>query len=199
MAEKDPLIYTTPIGRLSWPALFTPEENTGDDGTTKSQYACTLIIPKTYSDEALQALAQQVAKEKWGAKLAQYAPDLKKPIKDGIKKADIPGYGPDVWFIKAVSKYRPDVKDAQLHNIIDEALVYPGANARMVIKPYAYEYANRQGVIISRGVSFNLFAVQVTGGGEPFGSVVDPDDYLTPIGDAIASNPTAQGQGGYSW
>ena len=182
MSERDPLVYLTPVGRLSFPALFQPTEGMpGDDGTTQMKYESTLLIPKTEDLQPLRDLIVKVAADKWGEKLAQYKSSLKLPIRDGAEKSHIAGYGPEVWFIRANSQYKPDVKDPQVRNITDESLVYPGCQGRLLVKPSAFEHANAKGQAISRGVKLGLFAFQKTGEGEPFGTSVDADDYLTPV------------------
>lgn len=182
--QKSPRIFVTPVGRLSFPALFVPEKM-DEDG--KEQYQATLLLPKTADLSPLKAMMDEVIKEKWGAKRP---PNLHNPIRDGAEKAHISGYDDTVWFLRAKTSYRPQVVDNMKHPIDVEA-AYAGCRVKFVVQPFAYEHPKG-----GKGVGLTLFAVQKVGDDEPFGQSIDINDWLTEEQDQSTSgSPTT----GYDW
>lgn len=185
MAEtKEKLIYVTPVGRLSFPALFAPEKA---DEDSEPKYQATILITKGTDLSPLKAMIEQAIKDKWGAKRP---PNLHIPVRDGAEKAHIAGYGEDVVFLRAKSKYRPQVLDAHKRVIDDVEVAYAGCNVKFVIEPYAYEHPKG-----GKGVGLTLHGVQKVGDNEPFGSSVDVNEWFN----EEAPQEAAPAAGGYDW
>ncbi len=167
--------YTTPTGRLSFPAVFHPEPAM-EEGK-EPQYCATLIVPKDEDLTPLRMMIEQVIKDKWGSKPPA---GLKRPIRDGAEKPDTAGLGEGTLFFSARSKRKPPVVDAHKVGITDEARVYGGCYARLNVTPYAFDKP------LSKGVALALNAVQIIRDGEPFASVVDVDSVFDEVNEAGA-------------
>lgn len=164
MSERK--IIRTPKGRLSFPALWTPDVQVDEQGNTKKEYVATVLIPKT---EDISELKQAI-----DALLKEHCPKgvpagVKRGIRDGAEKPHVAGYGDGVWFLTARSKNRPPVVDNMKQPIEDEARAFGGTWCKLSVTPFWYDKG------MSKGVSFALNAVQILGGGEPFATVVDVD------------------------
>jgi hypothetical protein len=168
--------YTTPTGRLSFPAVFHPEPalEEGKD----PRFAATLILDKSEDLSQLQAMIDQVILDKWGKKPPA---GLKRPIRDGAEKPDTAGLGDKVWFFAARSARKPPVVDAHKVGITDEEKVYGGCYARLNVTPFAFDKG------LSKGVALALNAVQIIRDGEPFASVVDVDEVFGEVDEAAGS------------
>lgn len=149
----------TPRGRLSFPSVF--EKRSFDGG--KPKFECSLLIPKAEKDGLLQIVraADQIIRDKFAGK--SIPAGIKKGLRDGAEKPDLDGYDETVYFLRASATVKPPVWNAKKETIDDEALVYAGANGRLVIAPFWYDQKG------NKGVGWRLLGVQVTGGGEPLG------------------------------
>jgi hypothetical protein len=147
----------TPVGRASYPNVFQAK---AFNETSEPKYSISVMIPKSdpfvdlaraLQGEALEALYGKklpVNLERWG-------------ITDGDEADNdmTAGY----WVIKATSKARPAVVDANKQPILDADEVYGGCDVRVSICAKAY------GTSSKGGVSFELVAVQKVGENTPFG------------------------------
>ena len=153
-------VFTTPVGRLSFPSLFEAKGFNGSD----AKFQTILVMPEGEKLEELSALIEELMVEKFG-KLPKI---WNNPIKDGNTKltqdGDVrPEFAGKVFITcKAKETDQPAIVNASVEPITDQNEVYGGAEARVSIAPYAYDVGG------NRGVSLYLKGVQVTGGGEPF-------------------------------
>jgi hypothetical protein len=145
---------TTPIGRLMFVHLFKPRAGM-DPTKDEPRYETNLLIKpkfqKTAAHKALQSAVVECAQEFFGEKV-----DLKKirlPFKKG---ADMPYEGVDDGdiVIRAWSKSKPGVVDADMMDVLAPEDVYAGQWARLNIRPFAYDTSG------NKGVSFALNHVQ---------------------------------------
>lgn len=151
----------SPEGRLSYPSLVEATAfQDGDDPKFKTSLILMKDAPgvddfinrvEELREEAItSAFAGKKPKtfEEWG-------------LIDGDETED-PMYE-GAWVIRAANKAKPALVDADRNVVIDKSEVYGGANARVNIVAFAYGTASKG------GVTFQLLAVQLTGGGEAFG------------------------------
>lgn len=142
----------TPIGVLSFPALFAPKAPAPG---AKERFSATLIFDKeAQKDPAFAKLkdaAAEAAKAKWGAKLPS---NMRSPFRDAGEKS-YAGYEPGHIFINAWSQSQPGVVDGKRNEILEAKEVFAGQLARFRVKAFAYE---AQG---NKGVAFGLEHVQI--------------------------------------
>lgn len=148
--------------RLSYVNLFKPRVQQ-DGGEAK--YSALLLIPKSDKEtvakiKAAIEAAKEAGKSSWGGKVPA---GLKTPLRDGDTERDGAEYKGH-WFLNASSKLRPQVVDAGVEPILDEAEVYSGMYGRVSINFFAY---NNSG---NRGVGAGLGNVQKVADGEALGT-----------------------------
>ena len=169
MATKREMV--TPEFRISFPALFRPEAQEGQE----PKFKITMLFPAA-SSPALEPIRQrmrEVLAEKWPDPKSKPA-KLRNPLRDGNEKAHIAGYK-DMIFCTATAQAdrRPKIVGADMGEILEEAKVYAGSYARAVIEVFAY---NRNG---NAGIGLGLVMVQWLRDGEPFGrSYGTPEEYF---------------------
>lgn len=168
--------YTTPIGRISFPSVFTarPAMEPGKP----DQYECGLILPASEPLTELRAMIAAILKEKFGNKVPG---GLKMPIRDGAEKAHIAGLGEGTIYITARSQRKPSVVDGNMVGLSNEADVYGGCYGRLNITPFWFDKG------LSKGIALALNAVQKTGDGEPFATVVDVNECFGPVGETAGN------------
>jgi hypothetical protein len=155
---------TTPVGRLSFPALFKAESMEGGE----PKFSCVLLFPKGSTDlSALQAMAKAAAAEFWPKGMPQGA---RSPFRDGDQKDPmIDGYAGHI-FVRFSSTQRPKVVDLNLQEIVEPSEVYAGCFCRVSASCYAYDKTG------NRGVAFGLLNVQKVKDGESFGIASNVED-----------------------
>lgn len=166
MARK----VVTPKFRVSFPQLFEPRA--AAEGQ-EPKYSITMLFDEDADLSELKESIKEAVREKWGDKPPK---NLRNPIRDqGEKEYD--GYIKGRPFIRASSKLRPGVVDAQVQPILEPSEVYPGCYARASVRAFAYDVAG------NRGVAFGLLNVQKLADGEPLGTRTRPEDDFEPAGD----------------
>lgn len=154
---------TTPVGRLSFPSLFTP---TSFSEEQEKKFECTLLFPKDSTDlSKMKALCAEASKEKFADKVPK---NLRIPFRDGDEK-DLDGYKGH-WYVKFTSAKRPKLFDLALSEIIDPDEIYAGCYVRVSASVYAYSKAG------NNGVGFGLLGVQKVKDGTAFGTVFKPEE-----------------------
>jgi hypothetical protein len=162
--KVNPLKVITPKFRLSFPELFQPKAMEREDGTMgDAKYSIQMLFDKKTDLKSLKNVVAKAAKEKWGDNIPK---GIYTPFKDGNEK-DLEGYE-DKIVVNASSKFKPQLVDQKLEEILAQNDLYAGCFARAAIVAYAWEAKNKQGKILKRGVSFNLESVQKLAEGEPF-------------------------------
>jgi hypothetical protein len=168
---------TTPVFRVSFPAVFQPRENNMGG---ESKYSITMLFEPSKDPvvakglETMKAAVAAAATEKWGADKAKWPKGMRSPFRKGEEK-DYDGYGPGVVFCSATSKQRPGLVDAAVQPIIEPSEFYGGCYARATINAYAYD---RNG---NRGVAFGLHNIQKVKDGESFSGKSAPEKDFTPL------------------
>lgn len=156
MARDQELEVTTEKFRVSFPELFEAKSfNEGD-----AKYSIQMLFDKKTDLTKLKNAVKLAAQKKWGDKPLK---GLVLPFKDGNEK-DLEGYE-NTTVVGASTKFAPAVVAANKTPITNPEELYAGCYARAYLQAYAWEY--KQGnVVMKRGVSFTLNAVQKLGEGE---------------------------------
>lgn len=167
--KKDAVI--TPIFRVSFPSLFTP-----NDYDENKKYEVTALFKK--SDRAewnkILGLVEPAAMEKWGKKPAQIQL-WNSPLCDGDAKADASEEGKyedyrGCYYLTFRSQYAPGIVDKARQDILDSEEVYPGCYGRALVNVHAWEFKHKKtGAVMKRGVSFGLQHFQKLEDGERIG------------------------------
>jgi len=164
--SKDKTKLMTPEFRVSFPAVFEPQDFNG-----KLTYSVTMLFPKGTDLTALKEAVKAAAEEKWGKKVPA---GIRNPIRDGAEKAHLDGYD-GTMFIRASSKTKPGLVDQNCIEIIDQSEFYAGCIARATVLAFAYDQAG------NKGVSFLLSNLQKVADGESFSSRSRAADDFTPV------------------
>jgi hypothetical protein len=164
----------TPVCRLSWLNVDKPRAVMGDE--SKMRYQATLLFDCSQVDvmpiiEAAEALALKT----FGAKYKAIK-EFKLPLKDGSQpeKAELDGYGENVWYIDTKSLYPPKLF-ARDRTLADPSIFYSGCYARAMGNLYTYQPSAKLKAS-KTGVAFGFSALQFVNDGEPFGGgAIDSD------------------------
>lgn len=173
---------TTPLFRLSFPAIWEPRDKMGGNGT---EYSITMLFPKGTDLTALKRLALDAVNAKWGTDKNKWPPNLRVdwktflsttgrdgwPFRDGDEQ-DYDGYEGQIS-VRATCRSRPAVFDKQVKPIIGPDEVYAGCYCYASVTAYAWEHQASK----NRGVSFGLLGIQKVMDGEPFSRGADPSDF----------------------
>ena len=148
-SPKPPSDKRTPIGVISFPALFTPRAVV-DGG--EQRYSVNLIFDKNAQNTPeFKQLKNEIvacARTRWGAKADDMLRNnqLRLPIRKASEKSQFAGYDdPDAVFINAWSKQKPDVLDARLNELMASDL-FPGCTGRISYNCFAYEQSGNKGI-----------------------------------------------------
>lgn len=149
-------------------SLWTPFENTGDDGKTRKSFGLKLLAPPNHPDiEGLRAEIDKAGKEKFKDKwpaVKKAAEKLEKlPIHDGDDKAEWDGFAGHMY-VAANSKVRPTIVNRDKSQISEEdGIIYSGCYVNAIVTLYGYD--NK-----SKGVGMGLKGVQFVKDGDAFGA-----------------------------
>lgn len=165
--------------RLSFPALFKPRAFS-DGGEEKFQATFLIDKKNTAVIKAVQAAMEAAKKDKWGEKAPK---GIKLGLRDGKEKAEVEGYGDDIYFVTARnSKFAP-VVDGNITPLSEQSgKVYAGCYVNAYVNAWAQD--NQYG----KRINFNLLAVQFVRDGDAFGEgSVDVDQVFQRVEDSDES------------
>ena len=162
---------TTPVARLSYPALFRYAEVMNEGDVPK--YQCELIFPKSTDISELKEAVQNAIKNKFGNKAPA---NLRLPFRDGSERTDDSGNVRDGYdnsvFICPRSTDKPGVVIGRNKEpVVNESDVYGGCYVRVSVTAYYYEKGK-----MSKGIAFALNHVWKLRDGEPFASRISAED-----------------------
>lgn len=172
----------TPVGRLSFPAIF--EKETPMAGSTgPGKYAATIIFDSAYikahKDEldrynAIKAEADRACEKMFKKPLNVAIKEIARfwtPFRNGAEKKHLDGYGEGTIFFKASSqKKRPGVLASDKKTVItDPEAIYSGCYVRLTVSPYAFD--NKM-----KGVGIGLMSVMFIRDGVPLDGSSNPAD-----------------------
>ena len=167
----------TPKAVLSYPHLAAPQKK--KKATDKEKYSATFVFAPGTDLSALQAIVNEVATERWGAKAPEMLKkgSLRSPFRTD---AEAKGYPEGSIFINTRSEQKPGLvylypepgttKPMKVEDKDITKVFYPGAIVRAHIAAFAYDTDG------NKGVSFALNHVQKVAEGERIDSRVDEQD-----------------------
>lgn len=151
----------TPECRLHFPALFTPRQASREN-PAKLSYQATLLLPPETDMRPFIAAVKAAYKEKFGADLdprtLRHQPVRRTAELASMQAAVESG---EWWFLRASSKYKPNVVDRANQKVTDEKAVYAGVYVRAYVTAWAWMHPQN-----GKGVSWNIDGVQVIKAGE---------------------------------
>lgn len=157
----------TPIGRVSYPHLFKPQQFKKEE---KPRQSVVLIFGPDADLSPLKAAVAEAIKEEFGDK--PIPEGLRSPFRKGSEKRTedgepVDGYGDDdifctFWRYEEKGMTKPVMENPT--KLATPGDIYAGCLGRVLCRPYVY---NNKG---NRGVSFSLEAFQRCGDGNPIGS-----------------------------
>jgi hypothetical protein len=153
MATKSSISIITEPFRLAFPSVFKPAVNKLNPNAAP-RYEITMLFPKSVNIKALNDIAVEAIKLKWGNDPAQWPKDLRSPFRDGDTKADREGYAGHT-FVKASTTLAFGIVDQNRQPIISQEKLYAGCWCRASVHAWAYDTTG------NRGVSFGLDALQL--------------------------------------
>lgn len=143
----DIVTYLTPVFRVSFPHVFTPQQYEGS-GEPKFSLSAIWEPAKFTAGEkklwaAIEAALDEEAKKRFKAPFNSLPANIKRGLRDGAEKADLEGYGAGKLFANLTSKMRPGVVNLAGEKIGPEhnnaELFYPGVYARSKVSVYSYD------------------------------------------------------------
>jgi hypothetical protein len=175
----------TPIFRVSFPAVFTPQ---AFEQNKPPEYSVTMLFPVNVDLTDMRRIAYQAAVDRWGAD--KVPPNLRNPFRNGAEKIEMDGYDGNIIFVRAKSKVKPPLVDGSLSPIVEPSQFYAGCYAIAMVTAYAY---GGSGTSYLPGVAFGLQSVQKYAEGEPFGVYSDPTVDFAPLD---SEDPSSYGDPG---
>ena len=128
--------------RICFPSLFKPTAFSDDQ---EKKYSCLLTLSKGSPQlEVIESAIAAVAKDKWASKAEQILTELKAKnrlfLHDGAEKSGTPGFGPEVMYISASNKNRPQVVSPSGNPLAEEdGMIYPGCHVHAVLDLWAMD------------------------------------------------------------
>lgn len=178
----------TPLARLSFPNLLTPQQNKKEP-TRKPKYGTSLLIPAQFNIDMLKTAASKAAFDKWGSKAAEMR--LKTPfLKAGEYKYE--GYEDGWTLLRCSCLSKPTVLMKSPDGVIkiteaNAEEIYPGRWCIASLNPFTYE---EQG---NKGVSFGLNNVVLQYNDDALGGRVRAEDEFEDIGNYEGGAAAATG------
>ena len=148
----------TPVGRLSYPHLFSPQTNDQGD----ERFKTAIFWPEGTDLTEMQNAALTVAKARWGDEVVQLirTGKVRWPFRNDAGDVKARGYPEGSTFVNMSAKNRPGVVDANVADVIDPGEAYAGRDALINATAYTYDVSG------NRGVTFGVNHVQILGDNE---------------------------------
>jgi hypothetical protein len=169
-------------GRFSYLHAWEPQAMPDDDGIVDPKnlrYSVSLILDKKKDKADIEKIKKgiDVAIEE-GAEILKGKkrtnPNFKYPLHDGDEeRPDDPAYR-GCMYINANSKQAPQIVNAKVQKILDQAELYSGCYGNISISLFAF---NKKGF----GIGCGLGNIQKTKDGDPLSSRTTAEDDFQPI------------------
>lgn len=164
-------VFVSPIGRVSFPALFEPDTF----GDQKPKYSVTLIFGEEADVSDLRKRIQDAVRGKWGPEAAKKlldpakSPSFWRPLREcGEKPSYVElGYDESDTFAKFSTEYRP-VCMAPDKRLIqeDDGRIYAGCYGRVSYEIGCWESQGKKGVTLYlKGFQFARAGERIGGSG----------------------------------
>ena len=145
MAKNSSKRIVSPVGRLSFPALFVPEVNQNNPNAP-AKYSTVVVFDEDTDISSIEEIIAEATKATFG----DDAPaNLRNPIRDGSEKAHLGDpFGPGKKFVTVKSNFQPGIVGADLQPVLDQSEVYPGVYARVQMHAYGYDQNGNRGIAL---------------------------------------------------
>lgn len=162
----------TPRGRLMYPSLFRRCLMKGETDQSKAKFQATLLIPKDADISLLRTTVKERISAKWTAAVVK-ASKIRGGFLETKNDPRLEEISDDFpTMIRTSGMIAPGVFAADIKECKDEAEVYGGRWARLVVNPWCYDHP-----IGGKGVSWELQHVQLLKHDEALGFVrASPED-----------------------
>lgn len=198
MATRNNKLHT-PEGTACFVNIFQPKQRTDAKGQPKGdpKYQITLVFNRKTDVSEMEAEAERVGKEKFGARFRDMVNKGKMnwPFMDNDDKAEDDETGePREPFasnkggvhVGFKSSDKPGIVDADAEPVMDKSDIYSGMKARVSCRAFAYDNE-------SKGVAFYLINVQKLDDGERLsGNPSAEDDFAPARKKPAAGKPAAR-------
>ena len=179
--------------RASYPHVFEPQENTGDDGKVTKTFAITGLMDKATHAEAKTLCVKAINAILKESNKGQKLPADRKFLKDGDPKDEEDVGKPEnagQWVVTTREQKRPILLDNKKDpetgkarrlnpkSLEDIDMIYGGCYVDILIRPWWQD--NKYGKRVNAGIT----AVQFRRKGEPFGNSRIKDDDIDDTFDA---------------
>lgn len=179
-----PTEVTTPPVRLSFTDdLFVPQPVDKKNPNSEKVFSCQILLPKDFDLSSLKTALNAALRDKFGDK--KLAPDKRaangSPIHSVEEARDDetgelpPGMEEGGHYIRAKTRFQPQVVDRQAQPITDKARLYSGCYCSVHLNAHAWDYGGKW------GVSLGLEAVQFVRDGERLGGRRPATDVFKPL------------------
>ena len=159
-------ILTCPV-RMGFVHLDKPQKAMEEGKDDK--YSVTLLFQEGSNVSVLADALRKCGAEKWGDQFANHSKSssFHNPIKDQGDKFQYEGFVSGNRFVVATGTRKPEVRRPNGSPHTDHT--FSGQWAMAVIRPFAWETRNSQGVVLKRGLSFGLQGVLILADDIEFG------------------------------
>jgi hypothetical protein len=143
-----------------WPHLLKPTVAKGSAEGATPKYQINMLVPKASNIDLLKEIAKKAKEEKFGTR---EIPKFKTPFHRTAEQERLLDYKDEYpLLIRASSTDAPQVINAKLQLVTDEAEIYGGRWASVSVNAYAWEHPTG-----GKGVSFGLANVQLLDHDDP--------------------------------
>jgi hypothetical protein len=168
----------TPVGRLSYPHLFTAQTN--DQG--EERFKTAIFFAEGTDLTEMQEAALKVAKARWGDAVVQLirTNKVRWPFRNDAEDVKARGYPAGSTFVNMSAKNRPGVVDANVQDVLDPSAAYAGRDALINATAYTYDVSG------NKGVTFGVNHVQILADNERLDGRKAAAEVFAPVEGVIA-------------
>ena len=178
----------TPVGRLSYPHLFSPQTN--DQG--EERFKTAIFFADGVSLAAMQQAAMDVGVSAFGTDVADLfrSKKVRWPFRSDADDVKERGYPEGSTFVNMSAKQRPGVVDAAVQDVLDVGEAYAGRDAIISATAYSYDVSG------NKGVTFGLNHVQLLGHNDRLDGRKDASEVFQRQDEVLANLDAFEGDDG---
>ena len=146
MAKNSSKRIVSPVGRLSFPAVFVPEVNQNNPGAP-AKYSTVVVFDAETDISEIEAIIAEATLATFGDTSTSTKANLRNPIRDGLEKAHLGDpFVKGTKFVTVKSNFQPGIVGADLQPILNQSEIYPGVFARVQMHAYGYDQNGNKGI-----------------------------------------------------
>lgn len=143
MAKNSSKRIVSPVGRLSFPALFVPETNQNNP-SAPAKYSTIIVFEGDTDISGIEEIIEEAKVATFGDKIPG---NLRSPLRDGSEKEHLgEPFGKGTKFVTVKSNFAPGIVDGNREPVLNASEVYPGVYARVQMHAYGYDNNGNAGV-----------------------------------------------------